>query len=40
MQLQLPIGEYRIATWAGMSDAFEMPEPVAGKSTLEDLTVK
>ena len=31
MQLQLPIGEYRIATWAGMSDAFEMPEPVAGK---------
>ena len=23
-----------------MSDAFEMPEPVAGKSTLEDLTVK
>jgi len=40
MQLQLPIGEYRIATWAGMSDAFEMPEPVAGKSTLKDLTVK
>lgn len=40
MQLQLPIGEYRIATWAGMSDAFEMPEPVAEKSTLEDLTVK
>ena len=40
MQLQLPIREYRIATWAGMSDAFEMPEPVAGKSTLEDLTVK
>ena len=40
MQLQLPIGEYRIATWAGMIDAFEMPEPVAGKSTLEDLTVK
>ena len=40
MQFQLPIGEYRIATWAGMSDAFEMPEPVAGKSTLEDLTVK
>ena len=40
MQLQLPIGEYRIATWAGMSDAFEVPEPVAGKSTLEDLTVK
>ena len=40
MQLQLPIGEYRIATWARMSDAFEMPEPVAGKSTLEDLTVK
>ena len=40
MQLQLPIGEYRIATWAGMSDAFEMPEPIAGKSTLEDLTVK
>ena len=40
MQLQLPIGEYRIATWAGMSDAFEMPELVAGKSTLKDLTVK
>ena len=40
MQLQLPIGEYRIATWAGMSDAFEMTELVAGKSTLEDLTVK
>ena len=40
MHLQLPIGEYRIATWAGMSDACEMPEPVAGKSTLEDLTVK
>ena len=40
MQLQLPIGEYRIATWAGMSDAFEMPEPVAGKTTLEDLTVR
>ena len=40
MQLQLPIGEYRIATWAGMSDAFEMPEPVAGKTTLEELTVR
>ena len=40
MQLPLPIGEYRIATWAGMSDAFEMPELVAGKSTLKDLTVK
>ncbi len=40
MHLQLPIGEYRIATWAGMSDAFEMPEPVAGKTTLEDLTVR
>lgn len=40
MPLQLPVGEYRIATWAGISDAFEMPELVAGKSTLEDLTVK
>ena len=33
-------GEYRIAAWAGMSDDFEMPEPVAGKTTLEDLTVR
>lgn len=40
MPLQLPVGEYRIATWAGMSDAFEMPDPVAGKSTLEDWTVR
>ena len=40
MPLQLPVGEYRIVTWAGMSDAFEMPELVAGKSTLEDLTVR
>lgn len=40
MPLQLPVGEYRIAVWAGMSDAFEMPELIAGKSTLEDLTVK
>lgn len=40
MPLQLPVGEYRIATWAGMSDDFEMPELVAGKSTLEDLTVR
>ena len=40
MPLPLPVGEYRIAAWAGMSDAFEMPEPVAGKSTLEDLTVR
>ena len=40
MSLQLPVGEYRIAAWAGMSDDFEMPEPVAGKTTLEELTVR
>lgn len=40
MPLPLPVGEYRIAAWAGMSDDFEMPEPVAGKTTLEDLTVR
>lgn len=40
MPLPLPGGEYRIAAWAGMSDDFEMPEPVAGKTTLEDLTVR
>ncbi len=40
MPLPLPAGEYRIAAWAGMSDDFEMPEPVAGKTTLEDLTVR
>ena len=40
MALPLPAGEYRIAAWAGMSDDFEMPEPVAGKTTLEDLTVR
>ncbi|KAA3865236.1 FimB/Mfa2 family fimbrial subunit [Bacteroides ovatus] len=40
MPLPLPAGEYRIAAWAGMSDDFEMPEPVAGKTTLDDLTVR
>ncbi|QIU97113.1 FimB/Mfa2 family fimbrial subunit [Bacteroides faecium] len=40
MPLSLPVGEYRIAAWAGMSDAFEMPELVVGKSILEDLTVR
>ena len=40
MPLPLPVGEYRIAAWAGVSDDFEMPELVAGKSTLKDLTVK
>ena len=40
MPLPLPAGEYRIAAWAGMSDDFEMPEPVAGKTTLEALTVR
>ena len=40
MPLPLPAGEYRIAAWAGMSDDCEMPEPVAGKTTLEDLTVR
>ena len=40
MPLPLPVGEYRIAAWAGVSDDFEMPEPVAGKTTLEDLTVR
>ena len=40
MPVPLPAGEYRIAAWAGMSDDFEMPEPVAGKTTLEDLTVR
>lgn len=40
MPLPLPAGEYRIAAWAGMSDDFEMPESVAGKTTLEDLTVR
>ena len=40
MPLPLPVGEYRIAAWAGMSDDFEMPEPVAGKTTLEELTVR
>ena len=40
MPLPLPAGEYRIAAWAGMSDDFEMPDPVAGKTTLEDLTVR
>ena len=40
MPLPLPAGEYWIAAWAGMSDDFEMPEPVAGKTTLEELTVR
>ena len=40
MPLPLPAGEYRIAAWAGMSDDFEMPEPVAGKTTLEEFTVR
>ena len=40
MPLPFPAGEYRIAAWAGMSDDFEMPEPVAGKTTLEELTVR
>ena len=40
MPLPLPVGEYRIAAWAGVSDDFEMPELVAGKSTLEDLMVR
>lgn len=40
MPLPLPAGEYRIAAWVGMSDDFEMPEPVAGKTTLEELTVR
>ncbi len=40
MPLPLPAGEYRLAAWAGMSDDFEMPEPVAGKTTLEELTVR
>ena len=40
MPLPLPAGEYRIAAWAGMSDDFEMPEQVAGKTTLEELTVR
>ena len=40
MPLPLPVGEYRIAAWAGMSDDFEMPEPVAGKTTLEEMTVR
>ena len=40
MPLPLPAGEYRVAAWAGMSDDFEMPEPVAGKTTLEELTVR
>ena len=40
MPLPLPVGEYRIAAWAGVSDDFEIPELVAGKSTLEDLTVR
>lgn len=40
MPLPLPAGEYRIAAWAGMSDDFEMPESVAGKTTLEELTVR
>ena len=40
MPLPLPAGEYRIAAWAGMSDDFEMPEPVSGKTTLEELTVR
>lgn len=40
MPLPLPAGEYRIAAWTGMSDDFEMPEPVAGKTTLEELTVR
>lgn len=40
MPLPLPVGEYRIAAWAGLSDDFEMPEPVAGKTTLEELTVR
>ena len=40
MPLPLPVGEYRITAWAGVSDDFEMPELVAGKSTLEDLMVR
>ena len=44
MPLPLPAGEYRIAAWAlwilGIACDFEMPEPVAGKTTLEELTVR
>ena len=40
MPLDLPLGEYRISAWGGMSDDFEMPRLVAGQSTPEDLTVK
>ena len=28
MPLPLPVGEYRIAAWAGVSDDFEIPELV------------
>lgn len=40
MPLDLPLGEYRISAWGGMSDDFEMPRLVVGQSTPEDLTVK
>ena len=40
MLLDLPLGEYRISAWGGMSDDFEMPRLVVGQSTPEDLTVK
>ena len=40
MPLPLPAGESRIAAWAGLCYDFEMPEPVAGKTTLEELTVR
>mgnify|MGYP000003315621 FL=1 len=40
MPIELPVGEYQVAAWAGISDAFEMPELYAGQSKLNDLTVK
>jgi len=40
MSLELPVGEYQVAAWAGMSDAFEMQELRAGQSKLNDLTMK
>ena len=40
MPLDLPLGEYRISAWGGMSDDFEIPRLVVGQSTPEDLTVK
>lgn len=40
MEVNLPIGQYKMMSWAGVHDSYDVPELIPGTSTITDLELK